>query len=175
MAESRMIACVSFGSAACITHESILEAKVKEGIDVALTSCKECGHQVSDQAAVCPECGCPTDKQKGDASDAGGLWWIVGAAVLGLIVWVSIGMPGLQIKSGTYVCKDEHGGTYLADVLDREILQFGRTKGDRVVTVAHKSIQRTALTSSKVFDMDIEGGDTVTCTWREELSGKRFP
>ncbi len=29
---------------------------------MALTKCKECGHEVSDKASTCPNCGCPIEK-----------------------------------------------------------------------------------------------------------------
>ena len=32
------------------------------GFQMALIKCPECGRQVSDQAAACPECGCPIRK-----------------------------------------------------------------------------------------------------------------
>lgn len=96
-------------------------------------------------------------------------WWIVGVAAIALVVWWNIGMPGLQVKSGTYECKDSRGDRYVASVLDRDIQGFGRVVDGQVVTVAHKSVQRTTLTSSAVFKMAIEGGDTVKCDWADVL------
>ena len=29
---------------------------------MAMIKCKECGHDVSDKASVCPNCGCPIEK-----------------------------------------------------------------------------------------------------------------
>ena len=31
---------------------------------MALIKCNECGHEVSDKASVCPNCGCPLVKEK---------------------------------------------------------------------------------------------------------------
>lgn len=95
--------------------------------------------------------------------------WIVGAAAIALVVWWNIGMPGLRIKSGVYECKDSGGEGYIASVLDRDIQGFGRLMDGQVITVGHKSIQRATLSSSTVFKMAIEGGDTVKCTWVDEL------
>ena len=30
---------------------------------MALIKCTECGHDVSDKASVCPNCGCPIEKE----------------------------------------------------------------------------------------------------------------
>ena len=30
---------------------------------MALFKCKECGHDVSDKASVCPNCGCPVTEK----------------------------------------------------------------------------------------------------------------
>lgn len=30
---------------------------------MALIKCKECGHEVSDKASACPNCGCPLEKE----------------------------------------------------------------------------------------------------------------
>lgn len=106
---------------------------------------------------------------EGGSSSSG--WWIVGVAVVAFLVWWNIGMPGLQVKSGLYECKDSRGARYGAAVLDRDIQAFGRVEDGKMVTVAHKSVQRSSLTSSAEFEMAIEGGDAVTCTWGAELPG----
>ena len=31
---------------------------------MALIKCKECSHEMSDKAKVCPNCGCVTEKKK---------------------------------------------------------------------------------------------------------------
>lgn len=99
---------------------------------------------------------------EGNGSAAG---WIPVGIVLALIVWWNIGMPGLQVKSGVYECTDSRGDRYVAALLDREVQGFGRIVGDTVVTVAHKSVRRTSLTSDRVFSMAIEGDESVKCVW----------
>ena len=44
---------------------------------MALIACKECKQQISDQAKVCPHCGCPVKRQKSGLGIAGMIVGIV--------------------------------------------------------------------------------------------------
>ena len=35
---------------------------------MALINCSECGHQVSDKATTCPNCGCPINTNEASAN-----------------------------------------------------------------------------------------------------------
>lgn len=57
---------------------------------MALTQCKECAHQISDQATACPNCGAPGNPAK----PAGKNWLTIMAFVIvGLIAFVVIFSP----------------------------------------------------------------------------------
>ena len=65
----------------------------KYNIEMALINCKECGHEISDKASVCPNCGCPMEGI-GDAQEEvleenptkkKGWGWILIVALLCLI------------------------------------------------------------------------------------------
>lgn len=47
---------------------------------MALIACKECKQQISDQAKMCPHCGCPIKKQKSGLGIAGMILGIVACA-----------------------------------------------------------------------------------------------
>ena len=58
---------------------------------MALLKCKECGHEVSDMAMVCPKCGCPTGNLSNGfnvINKKSGRKWIT--AVLAIIVLIAI-------------------------------------------------------------------------------------
>lgn len=99
------------------------------------------------------------------ASNSRVAWWIIGIAGVAFIIWYNTGLQGLAVKSGIYECVDSRGSYYLADVLDRDVRGFGRVEGESIVTLAHKSVQRSSLFSDRDFKMAIEGNGSVNCTW----------
>ena len=73
---------------------------------MALRKCKECGSQVSSQAAICPKCGAPTKRKTNP---------LVGLFAFGVIItvcaWVCSGVCNLGDKTTGGATETSHQGT----------------------------------------------------------------
>ena len=134
---------------------------------MALIKCKECGHEVSDRASACPNCGCPiageTPEPQNDVVEAEPIYYEEEEAtnkwlyvIIGVLVAIII-MGGIYGYSKGYF----FGGGGGADSLLTDSMQVDTVSVDSVVV----EIPEDVVEDSVSWDTDIQEVEEERPAW----------
>ena len=161
---------------------------------MALIKCKECGHDVSDKASVCPNCGCPIEKGTNHVSNkpvknSKTKSWFLLALLLCLIMGGGYyafnnlfnggngkdAIVKLTPKFANAIQKYEKLGSFsegLAAVMRDGKWGYINTKGDEVIECQYERVGNFSEGLSFVYKSDDESFSVINANGKETFKGK---
>lgn len=154
----------------------INQMKFKEGFSMALIKCPECGREVSDKAAYCPNCGYPIDLIADDFDNANSVIDAVGSTTsngrkftrrkkrTGLIVGISFFVIVLAALSIIVLPRMIHQWEPATCTKLETCIKCGKTRGE---VLPHDMLTATCAMRAHCKNCDYETGNLADHTWKD--------